>query len=107
MPICKNSEDLQLLFTRGGQILNIRSTFFFVKNYLFRVENNFLPLLETEAKIFLFREVNILVFVFETDRRQVSREDASMQCKEWGVLFEEISAKTDARITESFVALIR
>jgi len=42
-----------------------------------------------------------------TDKRQVSREDASTQCKEWGVLFEETSAKTDARITESFVALIR
>lgn len=42
-----------------------------------------------------------------SEKRDVQRDDVSMQCKEWGVLFEETSAKTDERITESFVALIR
>merc|ERR1719350_1342612 len=41
------------------------------------------------------------------EKRDVSRDEAAMQCKEWGTLFEETSAKTDERITESFVALIR
>merc|ERR1719499_160663 len=37
----------------------------------------------------------------------VKREDAEEWCRNSGVLFEETSAKTDERISESFVSIIR
>jgi len=41
------------------------------------------------------------------EKREIERETVANKCQEWGTLFEETSAKTDEKISESFVALIR
>jgi len=41
------------------------------------------------------------------EKREIDRETVASKCQEWGTLFEETSAKTDEKISESFVALIR
>merc|ERR1712062_157879 len=44
--------------------------------------------------------------VSKTNEAIVKTEEAEEKCREWGVLFEETSAKTDERISESFVSII-
>lgn len=39
--------------------------------------------------------------------RKVETSEVANQCEEWGIMFEETSAKTDDRVVESFVRLIR
>jgi len=40
-------------------------------------------------------------------QRAVETSDVANKCEEWGIMFEETSAKTDDRVVESFVRLIR